>query len=264
MAIHIRPTVRRRMSHAASYVVFLAIVVVMAFTADWKLVSRNFFNFTVAQELWPGIILATLNTIWYTVACFVIGTVLAVVFALMKMSRGPFKWFAIGFIELFRGMPALLTIMIMAFAVPMAFKGLRIPPEPVGNGLVGLILVTIAYTAELIRAGIQAVPKGQREAAQSLGMGELRTTLSVILPQAIRIVIPPLTNEFVMLLKDTSLLYIAGATMYSKELTLFAKDGLSTYANATPFIVAGVFYLIITIPLTYMVGILEKRMAVKK
>ena len=250
------------MSHAASYVVFFAIIVVLALMADWGMIARNFANLAVAKSLWPYVLRSAFNTIIYTAICFGFGLVLAVVFALMKMSSGPFKWFAVGFIELFRGLPALLTILIFAFGIPLAFQ-LRWPIQ-VMAGLVALILVTAAYTAEIIRAGIIAVPKGQREAAQSLGMSEMRTTFSVILPQAIRIVIPPLTNEMVMLLKDTSLLFIAGATVMTKELTLFAKDGASTNANATPYIVVGVFYLIITIPLTYLVAHLEKKMAVKQ
>ncbi|MDR0283562.1 MAG: amino acid ABC transporter permease [Propionibacteriaceae bacterium] len=259
----IRPTVRRRIARVSSYVIFIAIVVIAAVTADWGKITFNFFNPKVAGKLWPGILRAAWNTIWYTVASFGIGLVFAVVFALMKMSKGPFKWFAVAFIELFRGIPALLTIMIMAFAVPIAFPVFR-PIESTYLGLIGLVLVTTAYTAEIIRAGIEAVPRGQREAARSLGMSHLRTTVTVILPQAFRIVIPPLTNEVVTLLKDTSLLFIAGATVFSKELTQFGKDGMSTYANSTPFIVVAVFYLVITIPLTYLIARLEKRMAVKK
>jgi len=152
----------------------------------------------------------------------------------------------------------------MAFAVPIALGGRRLPGGTIGAGLFGLVLVTSAYTAEIIRAGIVAVPKGQTEAARSLGMSSLRTTITVVLPQAFRIVIPPLTNEIVLLLKDTSLLYIAGATIESRELTMFGTHGLSYYANSTPLVVVAVFYLIITIPLTYLVARLEKRMAVKQ
>ena len=257
----LRPTVRRRISRISSYVIFFAIVVVLAFIGDWKLITRNFFNLTVAGKLFPEVFRAAGNTILYTILSFSVGLFFAVVLALMKMSKGPFKWFAIAFIELFRGLPALLTIFIMAFAVPIAFK---IKVAGVYMGLVGLVLVTAAYTAEIVRAGIAAVPKGQREAARSLGMSQMTTNLTVILPQAFRIVIPPLTNEIVMLLKDTSLLFIAGATKFTKELTTFGRDGNSTHGNATPLVVVAVFYLVITIPLTYLVARLEKRMAVKQ
>jgi polar amino acid transport system permease protein len=199
----------------------------------------------------------------YTTFCFIVGTVLAVVLALLKMSKGPSRWFAVAIIEVFRGLPAMLTIFAFAFMVPMVFQ-FRWPVGGVFGGLIGLVLVTAAYNAEVVRSGIEAVPKGQREAARSLGMSQMATSLHVILPQGLRIVIPPLTNEFVMLLKDSALLFIAGATIEQRELTTFGRDGLSTYANGTPFIIAGVLYLIVTIPLTYLVGRLEKRMAVKK
>jgi len=261
--VDIRPTVRRRISRVSSYVVFGAIVVVLAFIGDWPMITRQFFNLDVAVKLWPGVLRAAWNTIWYTVFSFTVGLVLAIVFALMKMSKGPFKWFAIAYIELFRGMPALLTIFVVAFAIPIAFKVLP-PGGSIGGGLIALVLVTSAYTAEIIRAGIVAVPKGQTEAARSLGMGQFRTTITVVLPQAFRIVIPPLTNEFVTLLKDTSLLFVVGMTIFARELTTFGKDGNSTYANSTPYVVVAIVYLIITIPLTYLIGRVEKKMAVKK
>jgi polar amino acid transport system permease protein len=235
----------------------------LVLNANWPKVTKNFLNWSVVQQLWPSVLRAALNTIMYTVISFCIGLILATVFAVMKMSHGPFRVFAVAYIELFRGLPALLTIIIMAFAVPIAFKW-RPPGGLIGAGLIALILVTSAYTAEIIRAGIVAVPKGQHEAARSLGMTQMETTVSVILPQAFRIVIPPLTNEFVMLLKDTSLLCIIGSTRLTKELTMFSRDGATTTGNSTPYILVAVFYLIITIPLTYLVARLEKRMAVKK
>ncbi|MDR0784167.1 MAG: amino acid ABC transporter permease [Propionibacteriaceae bacterium] len=262
--VDIRPTVRRRVSRISSYVVFVALVVVLAFMADWPRIRFYFFNAEVAASMWPRILRATWNTLLYTAVSFTIGTALATALALMKMSKGPFKAFAVAFIEIFRGMPALLTIFLLVYAVPIAFKGMKYPGGMIWGGVLGLIIVTGAYTAEIIRAGIMAVPKGQREASRSLGMSPMHTTVSVILPQAFRIVIPPLTNELVMLLKDTSLLFIAGATVLSKELTQFGREGVTTFGNGTPLIVVAVFYLIITIPLTYLVSRLEKKMAVKQ
>jgi polar amino acid transport system permease protein len=113
--------------------------------------------------------------------------------------------------------------------------------------------------AETIRAGIQAVPKGQYEAARSLGMSSYRTMRSVTLPQALRIVIPPLTNEFVALLKDTSLIQVLGFAVAERELTAFASDNIVDYANASPLMVAAVLYLAITLPLTRLVAWLERR-----
>jgi len=268
--VGVRPTVRRRIGRLATYGIFVILVAVIAFTADWPAIHTYFFNLDVAKKLWPLILWAGVNTIWYTAFAFVVGLLLAVVLALLKMSNGPFKWFAIAYIEFFRGLPALLTIILMVFAIPIVFK-IKFPGGPVGGGLAALIIVTSAYTAEIIRAGIVAVPVGQHEAARSLGMGSLRTTLTVIMPQAFRIVIPPLTNEFVTLLKDTSLLFAAGLMLYQRvgiptqmELTSFGRSSQTTYGSPTPLIAAAICYLIITLPLTYLISRLEKSMAVKK
>src|SRR5699024_9934549 len=121
----------------------------------------------------------------------------------------PFRWLATAYIELFRGLPALVVILFMALGVPIAF-GWRPPGGTVGAGLVALMMVAGAYMAETIRAGIEAVPKGQSEAARSLGMNARWTMASIVMPQALRIVVPPLTNELVILLKDTSLLFVVG------------------------------------------------------
>jgi polar amino acid transport system permease protein len=115
--------------------------------------------------------------------------------------------------------------------------------------------------AETIRAGIEGVPKGQAEAARSLGMSAGRTMISIVLPQAFRIIIPPLTNEFVLLIKDTSLLFIAGSTLATKELTTFSRDAVSMTTNGTPLLMAAMLYLLITVPLTRLVAVLERRMA---
>ncbi|MDR0416800.1 MAG: amino acid ABC transporter permease, partial [Propionibacteriaceae bacterium] len=203
----IRPTVRRRIARTSSFGVAAIIVVVLVAVADWPRLSRQFFSPDVLRMIWPkGLLLAMRNTLVYTTVAFVVGTLMAIVLALMKTAKGPARWFAIGFIELFRGLPALLTIFMAAFMVPIAF-GVRLPGGTMGAGIVGLILVTAAYNAEVIRSGLEAVSKGQREAARSLGMPQLTTTFNIILPQAVRIVIPPLTNEFVLLLKDTALLF---------------------------------------------------------
>jgi polar amino acid transport system permease protein len=228
--------------------------------ADWERLQRSFFRWDIAQEQFPDIVVvAAKNTVVYTAIAFVGGLLLGLIFAIMKLSTiAPYRWLATIYIEVFRGLPALLTIFTIAFVLPIAL-GIRVPGGAVGAGVVGLILVAGAYMAETIRAGIQAVPKGQIEAARSLGMTPARTMLSIVLPQAFRLIIPPLTNEFVLLIKDTSLLYIAGSSVTTKELTTFARGEASLQSNATPLLVAGVLYLVITIPLTRLVAWLERR-----
>lgn len=257
-----RRTTKRRISRGVLYLIFIAAVVLIAISADWERLRANFLQTDIAREQLPDMItVAAKNTVLFTLIAFGGGLLLGVVLALMKLSTVlPYRWLAIGYIELFRGLPALLTIFGMAYVLPIAFN-VNVPGGAVGAGLLALIMVAGAYMAEVIRAGIQGVPKGQTEAARSLGMGSGRTMFSIILPQAFRIVIPPLTNEFVLLIKDTSLLFIAGSTLATREITTFARDGVVNTANATPLLMAAMLYLLITVPLTRLVAVLERRMA---
>ncbi|MBU3976174.1 amino acid ABC transporter permease [Propionicimonas sp.] len=262
--IHLRPTTRRRLGRWATYVLAVVVVVVVALPVNWPEIGRLFFNPEIAAKMWPTVVTVALkNTLIYTFAGFVGGTIFGTVLALMKIGRGPFGAFATAYIEFFRGIPMLLTIFAIAFMIPIAFPGASQLSGVVG-GVIGLIMVTAAYTAEIIRSGIQAVPPGQAEAARSLGMSSLQTMFWVVLPQGFRIVIPPLTNEFVMLLKDTSLIFIAGLMVTEKELTTFARDDVSKYFNATPLMVAAAAYLVVTLPLTWMAGKLEKKLDPKR
>ncbi len=253
-------TTRRRLTLGVQYLVFVVAVVVLALIADWGAIRENFFDTEVLKELWPELItIAAKNTIIYTAIAFFGGLALAVVLALMRLSVvAPYRWASRIYIEFFRGLPALLVIIAFGFAIPIAFQW-RPPGGTTGAGVLALVIVASAYMAETIRAGIQAVPKGQSEAARSLGMSPMRTTMSVVLPQAFRIVIPPLTNEFVLLLKDTSLLYIIGMALDERELTTFGRAAQSTFADSSPLVAAAVMYLIITLPLTQLVTILERR-----
>jgi polar amino acid transport system permease protein len=255
-------TTRKRLTRTALYVLFVVILVLALISADWDRIAQYFLNPEIAREQLPQIITVALkNTLLFTVISFVGGLLVGILMALMKLSSiGPYRWFATTYIELFRGLPALLTIFGFAYMLPIAF-GVQLPFKPIGPGLLGLVVVAGAYMAEVIRAGIQAVPKGQSEASRSLGMSPMKTTFFVILPQGMRIIIPPLTNEFVLLLKDTSLLFIAGSTLLTKELTTFARDATTTNSNGTVLVMAAMLYLLVTIPLTRVVAYLERRMA---
>ena len=229
-------------------------------SANWTDLRHNFLQWDVARDMFPQVLtIAARNTIVYTIVAFVGGLVLGLILALMKLSPiGPYRWVANGYIELFRGLPALITIIFFAFGLPIAL-GIRVPGGQAGAGLLGLVVVAGAYMAETIRAGIEAVPKGQTEAARSLGMSTFVAMSSIVIPQAFRIVIPPLTNEMILLIKDTSLLFVAGTQPIQEELTKFGRDGLFTTGNATPLVVVGLVYLMITFPLTRLVARLEAR-----
>jgi polar amino acid transport system permease protein len=239
------------------------VVLIVVLVADWERIGRSFFRPDVMVEMLPEVLtIAARNTLIYTAGSFLLGLVLALALALMKLSTiKPYRWFATSYIELFRGLPALITIILFGFGLPIAFDGFRLPGGTLLTGSVALGVVAAAYMAETIRAGVLAVPRGQSEAARSLGMSASRALFSIVLPQAFRIIIPPLTNEFVLLIKDTSLLFVLGTTPLTKELTKFARDFMQTTQNATPLTVAAIVYLLITLPLTGLVRRLEKETA---
>jgi polar amino acid transport system permease protein len=249
---------RQRLVRGALYAVFVLVVLVVSLVADWPRIQHSFFNLDIAAEMFPRVVtVAARNTLLYTFLAFTFGLALGLLLALMRLSSiGPYRWFARIYIEIFRGLPALLTIFLVGFGLPIAF-GVR------WNILLyitlGLGLVSAAYMAETIRAGIEGVPKGQMEAARSLGMSYSRAMMSVVIPQGFRIVIPPLTNELVLLIKDTSLLFVLGTTATSMELLKYGRDLLNQRFNPTPLIVVGLVYLAITVPMTQLVAVLERR-----
>jgi polar amino acid transport system permease protein len=252
------PAQRAARRRGGLYVLGVAVIIAALLFIDWQQVRQSFFQWDIIREMFPDVVtIGAKNTVIYTTLAFAFGLVLALGLALMKRSSiGPYRWFATAYIELFRGLPALITIILVAFGLPIAF-GWRIPGGTLGKGTLGLGLVAGAYMAETIRAGIEAVPRGQMEAARSLGMSSGTAMAQIVLPQAFRIIIPPLTNELVLLIKDTSLLFVIGTTPLSKELTKFARDVMTENQNATPLTVAAFMYLVITLPLTYLVRRLE-------
>ncbi len=253
---------QQQLVRAGMYAVFILAVGLVVILADGEAIRRNFFNREIALEMFPDVLLiAARNTLLYTFLAFSFGLALGLTLALMRLSSiAPYRWLATIYIEIFRGLPALLTIFLVGFGVPLAFRGARAWPTLFTITL-GLGLVAAAYMAETIRAGIEGVPRGQMEAARSLGMSHSRAMASVVIPQGFRIIIPPLTNELVLLIKDTSLLFVLGTTPATKELLKFGRDLLQSRANATPLIVVGAVYLLITIPMTQLVAVLERHNA---
>lgn len=254
---------RRRLSLGIQYTLFLALLILLASLADWETLRQNFARGEIARQMFPEVLTVALrNTVIYTMTGFAAGLVLGVVLALMRLSSvPPYRWLAAAYVEIFRGLPALLIFIFVGIGVPLAFPGTKIPGGTVGKVALALALVSAAYMAETVRAGIQAVPRGQREAARSLGMSSSRAMISIIIPQAFRIIVPPLTNELVLLFKDSSLVLFLGVQLGERELTKFGRDLASTKANITPILIAGLCYLVITIPLGYLARRLEARNA---
>lgn len=252
---------RRTLSRGVQYAVFVAAVIAFAAAADWGRLQNQFAQADIARRMFPDVItLALKNTVLFTLTGFVVGLVLGMVIALMRLSSvGPYRWVAGVYIEIFRGLPALLIFIFVGVAVPLAFPGTEIIGGTYGKVALALGLVSAAYMAETIRAGIQAVPKGQMEAARSLGFSPARAMISIIVPQAFRIILPPLTNELVLLFKDSSLVLFLGVTLEERELSKFGRDLASQTANSTPILVAGLCYLLVTIPLGFVVRRMEAK-----
>jgi polar amino acid transport system permease protein len=255
------PRKRARVSRMVQYAILVALAVVLAFVADWGTLREVFLDTGIIADMFPDVITTALkNTLIYTVSGFTFGLVLGLVLALMRLSSvGPYRWMATGFIEFFRGVPALVVFIALAYGVPLAFPGRELPGGILGTVTMALGLVGGAYMAETIRAGIQAVPKGQMEAARSLGMPHSRAMRSIVVPQAFRIILPPLTNELILLTKDSSLVYVLGLGLSSYELTKFGRETMNQTNSLTPLVTIALCYLLITVPLAIVVRRMESR-----
>ena len=241
------------------YGILVVIVLLVAILADWGRLAATFFSVDDAAAMFPEVITVGLkNTVVYTASGFALGLALGLVLALMRLSSvAPYRWISGLYIELFRGLPALLVLLSIGYGIPLAFPGTFL--DKYTAVMLGLGIVSSAYIAETRRAGIQAVPKGQVEAARSLGMSTTRTTFTIVIPQAFKIILPPLTNELIMLTKDSSLAYVLGASLLELELTQMARQEMNSAQSLTPFVVAGLGYLVLTIPLSYLSRYLERR-----
>jgi polar amino acid transport system permease protein len=253
---------RARVTRGVQYAVLAGAVLLFALAADWGRIREAFFDTKVIGELFPELLTTALkNTILYTLCAFAFGLVLGLILALMRLSSVvAYRALATAYVEFFRGVPALLVLIAFGYGIPVALNT-EVPGGVLGTITVALGLVAAAYMAETFRAGIQAVPRGQMEAARSLGMSQPRAMVSIIIPQAFRIILPPLTNELILLTKDSSLVYLLGVTLSTRELAKFGRDALNQYVSMTPILVAGLAYLIITVPLGIVVRRLEARQA---
>jgi polar amino acid transport system permease protein len=254
-----REAARRRQARrgqaiaAASTVVVVGGLAALVLTSPgWPVVRETFFSWTIFKESFPEV----LDGFWLDVKIFIVVevAVLAVglVVALVRTSRAPaffpFRVLAVVFVDLFRGFPTILLVYLVGFGVPaLALSGL--PTDPVVLGGIALTLSYSAYVAEVYRAGIRSVHRGQRDAALAVGLTEPQALRHVILPQAIRRVAPPLLNDFVALQKDVALISILGPQEAFRAAQIIEGQDF----NFTPLIAAAVLYLAVTIPLARLV-----------
>ena len=216
-----------------------------------------YFDREIISAIWRDILKAAVNTLKYAAISEGFGIVLGLFIATLAISkRRALRIPALVYVDLVRGLPLLMMILLVLFAP--TYIGITLPT--ITAGIVALTINSSAYVAEIFRAGIQAVDKGQMDAARSLGMPYATAMTHVVIPQAFRKVIPPLTNEFIALVKDTSLLLIAGFTVAQRELMTAARQLQATTFSATPYMIASLAYLAITLPLSRLVTRLERRL----
>ena len=212
------------------------------------------FEQTILLSLFGGV----LSLLW--------GLVLAVLRQLPGKALAPVRAVAIGYIDVFRGIPLLLVLLLISGSFgALALEGviprpIGIPtflgkPDPFWYGVMGLTITYGAYMAEVYRAGIESVPHGQVEAARSLGMRHGQAMRYVIVPQAVRTVIPPLLNDFIALMKDTSLVSVLGFV----EVVQAGRDVQSEFFNSSALTLGALFFLVVTIPLARLVDRLIAR-----
>lgn len=211
-----------------------------------------FFNFSVLERAFPML----LRGLWYTLAlgatAIVLGSVLGTLIAVTRLyAPKPLRWLAILYTDLVRAIPVLVLLILIYYALP--FAGLTL--SSFAAAATALTMVLAAFTAEVVRAGIQAMPKGQFEAAQALGLGFWLTLRKVILPQAIRIVIPPHASNCVSVMKDTALASVVALSDLLKQ----ATDAQALFANPSPLIGAALIYVAFLWPMVRFTSWLETR-----
>jgi His/Glu/Gln/Arg/opine family amino acid ABC transporter permease subunit len=214
------------------------------------------FRWDAIQEYLPFFISGAYYTIEYTVICILLATLLGLFLGLGRLSRNLLiQGFVKMYVSFFRGTPLLVQILLFHFAVLPAFFGGKSPGAFI-SGIVAVTLNYAAYSSEVFRAGIQSIDRGQWEAARSLGMTHGQMMRHVVLPQAFRRMLPPLGNEAIALLKDTSLL----AVIAGGELTYNARAMAgSTLLVWEPYLTLAVFYYVLTFLLARVVAFLERR-----
>jgi polar amino acid transport system permease protein len=236
----------------SSVVVLGGLAALVLTSPGWPQVRETFFSWEAFKDSFPGVA----EGFWLDVKVFmiveVVVLVLGLVIALVRSSTAaalfPLRLLATAYTDIFRGVPVILLVYLVGFGIPaLELQGL--PTDPVVLGGIALSLCYGAYVAEVYRAGIASIHRGQRDAALAIGLTEGQALRFVILPQAVRRVGPPLLNDFISLQKDVALISILGP----QEAFRIAQIDASSTFNYTPLIAAALLYLCVTIPLARIV-----------
>lgn len=257
---------RSRNRRSALIAVFSTVVVagaiglVVVNSSGWPRVRSTFFDLGYGWRVLPDILGGLWLNIRLMLACGVCILVLAMLVALTRTLRGPvffpLRVLATAYTDVFRGLPLILVLLLLGFGVP-SLRLSFLPRDPLFWGCVSLVLVYGAYVSEVFRAGIESIHPSQRAASRSLGLSHAQTMRFVVVPQAVRRVLPPLLNDMVALQKDTGLLYVLGAVAY--DAILNAKIETAKTFNYTPYVVAGLLFILLTIPMTRLTDWVARR-----
>jgi polar amino acid transport system permease protein/polar amino acid transport system substrate-binding protein len=224
-------------------------------------VWETFFDFDAMRAALPELLAVGLpNTLILAVSSGIVGTVLGMLLAVAGMSRRRWlRWPARIYTDVLRGLPAAVTILLIG--VGFAPLGLMVwGPNPYPFGILALGLIAGAYIGEIVRSGIQSVDAGQAEAARAIGFSGGAAMRLVIIPQGVRRVLPALVNQLIALIKDSSLIYFLGLLASQRELFRIGQDAAANTGNQSALVLAGLFYLAITIPLTHVVNAIDRRL----
>jgi polar amino acid transport system permease protein len=243
---------RRSIAVAAvsSVVVIGGLAALVLRSSGWPLVQQTYFDVSYGRQVLPLIWVGfKLDLLLAVIATFFIA-VLAMTIALVRTSRtpalAPFRLLATVYVDVFRGTPLILVIYLIGFGLPALDLQFISGLDVAVFGTTAIVVTYSAYVAEVIRSGILSVHPSQRAAARSLGLSPSLTMRHVVLPQALRRVVPPLLNDFVSLLKDVALVSIVGVV----EGVRIAQIQTDKTFNYTPYVVVSIMFLIVTIPLT--------------
>jgi His/Glu/Gln/Arg/opine family amino acid ABC transporter permease subunit len=257
------PTKRMREQVIAGGVLGLQAVLIAAFLLWFRSgegatrFANQFLNFDVLSGSVGSFFNGAKFTIMLAVGGELGGIILGMTLSLLTLSaRRAVRAPARVYINFFRGTPLIWQLTVFYFGL----AGLGVNLSAFQTGLLVFSLNTGAYSAEVFRAGIQSIERGQMEAARSLGMTYLQSMRYAIVPQAVRRVIPPLMNEFVILIKDTALVVVLGVVIQEREIFSVAQDGYASSANSTFYVAAAIGYLVITLPLIRLVTFVESRL----
>ncbi|KNC18686.1 amino acid ABC transporter permease [Arthrobacter sp. RIT-PI-e] len=226
--------------------------------------GRTFFDGEAMLAVLPDLLTVGLpNTIILALASGLIGTIFGMLLAVMGISRSRvLRWAARVYTDIFRGLPAVVIILLIGLGLGPVLRQLTGSTSPYPLGILALSLIASAYIGEIFRSGIQSVEKGQLEASRALGFSYRSSMQLVVIPQGVRRVLPALVNQFISLIKESSLIYFIGLVASERELFRVGNDAASNTGNLSPLIAAGIFYLCLTVPLTHLVNHIDTRLRV--